>query len=103
MAPEPATKQELDDLRGIVLRSIMDAKVRNLSADGKFSFSYNAARCLPTIVVRAAGYRIKSHGGGHYNTFLALEAADAGFATVASSSRSADRNETNFPTTKLTW
>ena len=28
------------------------------------------------MVVRAAGYRVRSHGGGHYNTFLALEAAD---------------------------
>lgn len=83
MAAEPALKQELDDLRGVVARSLQDAKAINLSADGKFGFCYNAARTLATIVVRAAGYRVKSHGGGHYNTFLALEAADPAFATIS--------------------
>jgi len=28
-------------------------------------------------VIRAAGYRVRGHGGGHYNTFLALEASDS--------------------------
>lgn len=37
--------------------------------------AYNAARILATIVVRAAGYRVKPAGGAHKNTFLALEAA----------------------------
>jgi hypothetical protein len=28
------------------------------------------------MVIRATGYRVRAHGGGHYNTYLALEAAD---------------------------
>lgn len=83
VATEPATKQELDDLRGVVARSIKDAQAINLSADGKFGFAYNAARSIATIVVRASGYRVKSQGGGHYNTFLALGAADPAFAALA--------------------
>jgi hypothetical protein len=80
---EPANKQELGDLRAVVARSFSDAQALNLSSDGKFGFAYNAARTLSTIVVRACGYRVKSQGGGHYNTFLALEAADPGFARLA--------------------
>ena len=33
-------------------------------------------RSLSLMIVRASGYRPKT-AGGHYNTFLALEAADA--------------------------
>ncbi len=45
--------------------------------------AYDAARTLSLIVVRAEGYRPKSKGGNHYNTFLALEAADPAFATLS--------------------
>jgi hypothetical protein len=83
VAREPANKQELDDLRAVVARSFSDAQALNLSPDGKFGFGYNAARTLSTIVVRASGYRVRSQGGGHYNTFLALEAADPVFARLA--------------------
>ena len=57
-------------------RSLADARLEGISTDGKFGHAYDAARALATMVVRAAGYRVRVHGGGHYNTFLALEAAD---------------------------
>jgi hypothetical protein len=41
--------------------------------------AYDAARTLSLMIVRAEGYRPRS-AGGHYNTFLALEAADPSFA-----------------------
>lgn len=44
--------------------------------DGRFERAYGAARTLATIVVRAAGYRVR-WPGSHYNTFLALEAAQS--------------------------
>lgn len=47
------------------------------SDDGRFDCAYGAARTLSFIVVRAAGYRVKQPAA-HYNTFLALEAADPG-------------------------
>jgi hypothetical protein len=37
--------------------------------------AYDAARALSMIIVRASGYRPRTVGA-HYNTFLALEAAD---------------------------
>jgi hypothetical protein len=37
---------------------------------------------LRSIVVRAAGYRLRAVGG-HYNTFVALEAADPAFAGLS--------------------
>lgn len=51
---------------------------KKLSADARFIMAYDAARTLSLMIVRAAGYGPRSVGG-HYNTFLALEAADAVF------------------------
>jgi hypothetical protein len=80
---EPATPQEIDDLRQVVDRNLQDARAAGLSDDGRFNFAYSAARTLTTIVVRACGYRVKGTGGGHYNTFQALESADDAFANLA--------------------
>jgi hypothetical protein len=44
--------------------------------------AYDAARTLSLIIVRAEGYRPRSVGG-HYNTFLALQAADPAFAGLS--------------------
>lgn len=79
---EPTSKGELDNLRSIVARSLRDVSVAGLSADIRFVLAYDAARTLSLIVVRSEGYRPRSVGG-HYNTFLALEAADAFFAAMS--------------------
>ena len=76
---EPPSKPELDNLRSIVTRSLTDVAAPGLSADTRFVLAYDAARTLSLIVVRAEGYRPRAVGG-HYNTFLALEAAEAVFA-----------------------
>jgi hypothetical protein len=76
------SKAELDNLRTIVTRSLKDATAAGLSADARFIMAYDAARTLSLIIVRAAGYRPKS-GGAHYNTFLALEAADPSLAALS--------------------
>ncbi len=79
---EPTSKTELDNLRSIVARSLKDASVPGLSADARFVFAYDAARTQALIIVRAEGYRPRS-AGAHYNTFLALEAADSAFASLS--------------------
>jgi hypothetical protein len=56
--------------------------IAGLSADARFVMAYDAARTLSLMVVRTSGYRPRSIGG-HYNTFLALEAADPAFATLS--------------------
>jgi hypothetical protein len=76
------SRQELDDLRSIVARSLQDVTAPGLSADARFVMAYDAARTLSLIVVPSEGYRPRSLGG-HYNTFLALEAVDQTFATVS--------------------
>jgi hypothetical protein len=72
----------LDNLRSIVARSLRDVATAGLSADARFMMAYDAARTLSLIVVRAVGYRPRSVGG-HYNTFLALDAADPAFAALS--------------------
>lgn len=79
---EPPSKAELDNLRSIVARSMNDVAAPGLSADARFVMAYDAARTLSLMIVRAAGYRPRSVGG-HYNTFLALEAAHASFARLS--------------------
>lgn len=78
----PPSKSELDKLRSIVARSLKDAAAANLSVDAKFLMACDAARTLAQMIVRAEGYRPRS-SAGHYNTFLALEEADASFAKLS--------------------
>ena len=78
----PPSKAELDNLRSIVARSLKDVASAGLSADARFIMAYDAARTLSLLVVRAAGYRPRTVGA-HYNTFLALEAADPAFAALS--------------------
>jgi hypothetical protein len=76
------SKAELDNLRSIVTRSLKDVAASGLSADTRFIIAYDAARTLSLIIVRASGYRPRS-AGGHYNTFLGLEAADPAFIALS--------------------
>ena len=78
----PPTKAELDNLRSIVTRSLKDVTATGLSADSRFVMAYDAARTSSLIIVRAEGYRPRSVAG-HYNTFLALDAADSSFAALS--------------------
>lgn len=80
-AVEP-TAGELDKLRALAERSLNDVAVPGLSTDMQFILAYDAARTLSLMIVRAAGYRPRSVGG-HYNTFVALEAADPAFAALS--------------------
>ena len=78
----PTSKPEIDNLRSIVGRSLKDATTAGLSTDARFLMAYDAARTLSLIVVRASGYRPRTRGA-HYNTFRALEVADASFSGLA--------------------
>jgi hypothetical protein len=75
IAAEPTGPDEIAQLRGLARRYLADAAIEALSAEGRFQQAYGAARTTATIVVRACGYRAKQPRA-HYNTFLALEAAD---------------------------
>jgi len=79
---EAPSKAELDNLRSIVKRCLSDVNASGLSADARFVMAYDAARTLSLIIVRSEGYRPRS-AGAHYNTFLALEAADPAFAALS--------------------
>jgi hypothetical protein len=79
----PTSKSEIDNLRSIVSRSMADVAVAGLGTDIRFILAYDAARTLALMIVRAEGYRPRTVGG-HYNTFLALEAADPAFAALSS-------------------
>jgi hypothetical protein len=96
VAAEPTSPTEIKDLRGVVRRNLADAQIKKLSDDGRFGHAYDAARILANIIVRASGFRVKSDGGGHYNTFLALKAADSIFARKAVYFDACRRKRNNF-------
>ena len=96
VAAEPTSPAEIKDLRAVVHRNLADAQIRKLSNDGPFGHAYDDARILANIMVRASGYRVKSEGGGHYNTFLALKAADPAFAGKAVYFDACRRKRNNF-------
>jgi hypothetical protein len=92
---QPSAKAELDSLRSIVARCFSDVTAKGLSADARFIMAYDAARTLSVMIVRAAGYRPRSVGG-HYNTFLALEAADPPAFAALSAYFDGCRNKRNI-------
>ena len=96
VAAEPTSRTEVKDLRAVVHGNLADAQIKKLSDDGRFGHAYDAARILANIIVRASGYRVKSDGGGHYNTFLALKAADPAFAKNAVYFDACRRKRNNF-------
>ena len=96
LAAEPTSRTEIKDLRAVVHRNLADAQIRKLSDEGRFGHAYDAARILANIIVRASGYRVKSEGGGHYNTFLALKTADPAFAKKAVYFDACRRKRNNF-------
>jgi len=69
-----ATKQQLDDLRSAVGRSLRDAAIPQLSADNRFGLAYEAVLLLGKMAIACAGYRVKGQGA-HQTTFAALKLA----------------------------
>jgi uncharacterized protein (UPF0332 family) len=65
-------KQEIQNLFKLVERDLKDAKIKQLSTDRRFATAYNAALQLATIVIHAAGYRIKANTGHHWVTILSF-------------------------------
>lgn len=63
--------REIADLFNVVNRDIEDAEVEILSNDRRFATAYNASLQLATIVLHAAGYRVKGIGH-HENTIKVL-------------------------------
>jgi uncharacterized protein (UPF0332 family) len=71
LVQEESSLQEIQDLIQIIERDIKDSKVSDVSLDWQLGIAYNAALKIATILVRAAGYRVKGHGH-HMNTFILI-------------------------------
>jgi hypothetical protein len=83
VALEPTSKKELDELRAMAQMNLKDAHVKEISAQGRYEFAYNAARLLATIVIRANGYRVVARTGHHYFTFQGMQASNPSFVKTA--------------------
>ena len=74
MKTHATSKNELDDLRGVIARDLADAALTELSADRRFATAYNGVLQLAKMAVACAGYRV-SGIGHHQSTFEAAELA----------------------------
>jgi len=69
------SRQELEDLQGIVARDLADAEIPGLSDDRRFATAYNAALQSTKMVIACCGYRLRGITGAHHTTFECLKLA----------------------------
>jgi hypothetical protein len=74
------SKQELDDMRALIARDLMDAALAGLSADRRFATVYNAALQAANMAIACAGYRVTGRMGHHR---IALENVRLALGSVA--------------------
>jgi len=71
LKPHRTSRQEIENLLGIVRRDLDDAATDAISDDWRFGIAYNAALKLCTILLYAEGYR-PAQGLAHYRSLQAL-------------------------------
>jgi hypothetical protein len=62
---------EISKLRIAAHRGLRDARLRGLSADGRFKLAYEAIVLFAKMALACGGYRVKGRGA-HHTTFVAL-------------------------------
>ena len=70
---EASSPGEIEDLLGIVERSLVDSKVEAVSTDLRFIAAFNAALSVATTALRASGHRTVTQAGHHVKTIESLE------------------------------
>ena len=69
---QPSSRQEVENLLGIVKRDRSQADLEGLHPDIRFELLYNAALQLATIVLRLSNLRV-AQAGHHRETFRAVK------------------------------
>ena len=82
------SRKEIAGLLALADRSLADAGVGGLSAEGRFQFAYNAALTLATAALHAAGYRANSNAPGHQA--ITVESIEHSFGADAALVRTFD-------------
>jgi len=68
------SRKEIAGLLALADRSLADARVAAVSAEGRFQFAYGAALAMASAALHASGYRTNSNVPGHHaNTVQSLE------------------------------
>jgi hypothetical protein len=66
------SKRELDEIRAVIQRDLVDAQIAGLSADRRFAIAYNAALQTASMAIACAGYRVRAKAGHHRVTIDAI-------------------------------
>src|SRR5271169_4391134 len=67
-----SSREEIQNLLGIVERDLKDSQAKDVSSDWRFTIAYNAALQAATAALAAAGYRA-SRDNHHYHVIQSLE------------------------------
>jgi uncharacterized protein (UPF0332 family) len=67
-----SSRDEIQNLLGIVERDLKDSQAKDVSNDWRFAIAYNAALQAATAALAAAGYRA-SRDNHHYRVIQSLE------------------------------
>jgi|SRR5271167_3779082 len=67
-----SSREEIQNLLGIVERDLKDSQAKDVSSDWRFAIAYNAALQAATAALAAAGYRA-SRDNHHYHVIQSLE------------------------------
>jgi hypothetical protein len=67
-----SSREEIQNLLGIVDRDLKDSQTKDVSSDWRFAIAYNAALQAATAALAAAGYRA-SRDNYHYHVIQSLE------------------------------
>ena len=65
------SRQELDNIRDLIVRDLGDAAVTGLSPDRRFATAYNVALQAASMAIACAGYRVTAQSGHHRISFEA--------------------------------
>jgi hypothetical protein len=74
---QPAEDAEVAGMWAKAVRTLRSSRVAGLDPDSAFTLAYQAALQASTVVVRAAGYRVRG-AGHHHHTFAAVAALGLG-------------------------
>ena len=71
LKPHKPSRQEIANLLAVADRSLRDARVIELSSDGRFQAAYTGALAAATAALHATGYRTSSNTPGHHSLTIA--------------------------------
>jgi hypothetical protein len=93
LVPLKTSREEIQNLLGIVERDLRDSRAEGISNDWRFAIAYNAALQAAAAALAAAGFRA-SRDSHHYRVIQSLDSPSRKMPSSFAASMRSARNET---------